>query len=434
VQKLQGWLIDPSLSLLDAVVVAAAAAAAAIAIAIAIAATTFISVICQHPSLTITTTTMHTVSHQLNLNLHQNQMDLKDPVAPTRFGVPMYLTFSVVAVTVVGAKEITGNDFIGTCDPYAVVELVDSDTLLPVDGNRTHHHRTVTVNRSTAPAWQSKVKWRYVSQRFEQLSVKVTLFDEDVFSRDDPLGMVVLPLLEVERRILTPNDVQSPTKKWLKGIGAVKVGVQMGANPAPSPPANPFLRGSSLQAKNLEAPEEEKESRSSQKSIKEQQSNTAKPTNGGNKEGFGEEGAKEAFLERHHDDPERDVRYANRLAMDKDASKEESGSVETWYDLTPCVGGPAKVTGRIRLRTWAQRSDGDHGEPVVVKRPVNRRASSFQNLSIASQQQRQQKETPKEKPKDSSTRSPPPSPKKQLTKEQTASSSIGSSQDSSAAK
>jgi len=53
--------------------------------------------------------------------------------------------------------------------------------------------RTSTQTRTTSPVWADEegiVKWRNIQLPFEALSVRVRLYDEDLFSDDDPLGEV----------------------------------------------------------------------------------------------------------------------------------------------------------------------------------------------------------------------------------------------------
>jgi hypothetical protein len=69
--------------------------------------------------------------------------------------------------------------------------------------------RTATQTRTTSPVWADEeglVKWRNIHLPFESLSVRVRLFDEDLFSDDDPLGEVRDPRIRVRVRVMVRAD------------------------------------------------------------------------------------------------------------------------------------------------------------------------------------------------------------------------------------
>ena len=88
-------------------------------------------------------------------------------LGPSPYGVPLYMTFSCVSVTVVSAKNLIGMDFnlLGkrTSDPYVVIDLVHYETRRVV--NRKWYHRTPTQRATLEPHWEEKsmVKWKVIT-------------------------------------------------------------------------------------------------------------------------------------------------------------------------------------------------------------------------------------------------------------------------------
>ena len=68
--------------------------------------------------------TFEEMRHQ---ELKSYRMDVTKP-APTHYGVPLYMAFSCVTVTVVAARGIAPGDWGNTSDPYATIELVRSSS------------------------------------------------------------------------------------------------------------------------------------------------------------------------------------------------------------------------------------------------------------------------------------------------------------------
>jgi len=123
-------------------------------------------------------------------------------VAPTIFGIPLYMTFSCVSCTVVAARSIMAADsnLLGanSSDPYATIELVDYDTGRTV--NSQWFMRIATRRKTLNPQWSEKhtARWRDIHLPFESLALRVTLYDEDVMEDDDKLGEVYIRISDLD--------------------------------------------------------------------------------------------------------------------------------------------------------------------------------------------------------------------------------------------
>lgn len=172
-----------------------------------------------------------------------------------------------LGTSVVCLGETTENkDWLATGDPYALCDLVHAESREPVAGG--FRYRTNTVNGTTSPEWAEQVCWRNIHLPFETLALRVRIYDEDLFrcdpplpppndlflclrsmltfsalvfllififrllvsillppSEDDPLGEVILPLIDIETAVgnVSVELAAAALQKRPKSVGALGV-------------------------------------------------------------------------------------------------------------------------------------------------------------------------------------------------------------------
>jgi len=148
-----------------------------------------------------------------------------------------------VTVTLLSAEGLKAADRGGTSDPYAVLDLAASKRWSSV------------VKKSLAPEWDETFSWNGVLFDLLQDGLVVSLFDRDKASRDDCLGMALVPLDELlERReacFTAPLSLQGSVKlrirwrsaaaEWAEAREAALAAAR--PLPVPVPPSSLSSRG-----------------------------------------------------------------------------------------------------------------------------------------------------------------------------------------------
>uniref|UniRef100_A0A1D1YYR0 Multiple C2 and transmembrane domain-containing protein 2 n=1 Tax=Anthurium amnicola TaxID=1678845 RepID=A0A1D1YYR0_9ARAE len=121
-------------------------------------------------------------------------------------------------VRVVKAKDLPPKDVTGSCDPYVEVKL----------GN--YKGRTRHFEKKTNPEWNQV--FAFSKERLQASVVEVVVKDRD-FVKDDFMGMVLLDLTEVPRRVppdspLAPQWYRLEDRKREKVKGEIMLAVWMG--------------------------------------------------------------------------------------------------------------------------------------------------------------------------------------------------------------
>jgi len=172
--------------------------------------------------------------------LRNFKMDTNYPWAPTLYGVPLYMSFSCIHVSVLEARGILARDYNllseHTSDPYATIEIVDYDTRKVLSSR--WFHRCPTQRKTLKPEWTegNDHRWRDIHLPFEKLGLKITIFDEDVLSRtDDELGEVFIRVsdLNVESGDCPfVKDAAQARWKGMKSKGTIETIMNIGGKKA----------------------------------------------------------------------------------------------------------------------------------------------------------------------------------------------------------
>ncbi|KAG0472765.1 hypothetical protein HPP92_014622 [Vanilla planifolia] len=123
-----------------------------------------------------------------------------------------------IAVTVVKANALKNMEIIGKSDPYAVLYI------RPV-----FKVKTKVINNNLNPVWDET--FELIAEDKETQAIIIEVFDEDDLSQDKKLGIVKLPLIELEPeicrefelRLLPSLDMMKVKDKKDRGTITIKV-------------------------------------------------------------------------------------------------------------------------------------------------------------------------------------------------------------------
>ncbi|KAK8916423.1 Synaptotagmin-4 [Platanthera zijinensis] len=100
-----------------------------------------------------------------------------------------------IAVTVLKASALKNMEFIGKSDPYAVLYI------RPV-----FKVKTKVINNNLNPVWNET--FELIAEDKETQAIVIEVFDEDDLSQDKRLGIVKLPLIDLEPETATEFDLR----------------------------------------------------------------------------------------------------------------------------------------------------------------------------------------------------------------------------------
>ena len=90
---------------------------------------------------------------------------------------------SKVSLTILSASGIIAADKSGTSDAFATAELVDTSTGKPL--KKARKTKTKVVKKTLNPVWtEDEVIWSDIAVNLSDLSLKVTLYDQDMMSSE----------------------------------------------------------------------------------------------------------------------------------------------------------------------------------------------------------------------------------------------------------
>ena len=131
--------------------------------------------------------------------------------------VPRMTTLKV-SVALIRADGLLAADNGGTSDPFAVAELVYTDTGKPL--KKARKVKTKTIKKTLQPEWnEAEVEWSGIMEAIPDLSLKVTVFDADMLSSEE-LGGVTIPLTSMPTAEASVED--SLISFPLKTVGKMK--------------------------------------------------------------------------------------------------------------------------------------------------------------------------------------------------------------------
>ena len=120
-----------------------------------------------------------------------------------------------VWITLCSATNLLAADKGGTSDPYAIAELIYSNTGKPLK-RPTRKTKTKTIKKSLHPIWdEEKVHWKDISSSFAEISLRVTVYDADLLT-STKLGGFTVPLSSFSNDVL--EEVYSFPLEMVKGM------------------------------------------------------------------------------------------------------------------------------------------------------------------------------------------------------------------------
>jgi len=126
---------------------------------------------------------------------------MPDPRASTALGRPLYYScFCKVQIGIMQAENLAAADLGGSSDPFVLVDMVDVRTHEPLS-RLSWKHRTDTFAKTLSPVWNESISWADISRDFDEIAVRVRVFDADFIGQDTSLGEVLLPLTDLENKI-----------------------------------------------------------------------------------------------------------------------------------------------------------------------------------------------------------------------------------------
>ena len=116
----------------------------------------------------------------------------------------------VLTVTLASADGLTAANALGTSDPYSIVSVGACD------------HKSATVARSLTPEWNETFSLYVAPEGVSGADkLRVELYDSDLLSKDDALGVAELPLSDIIARCAQGESVTLPLTGGRRGTRAL---------------------------------------------------------------------------------------------------------------------------------------------------------------------------------------------------------------------